>query len=245
MKVRFLVAALLALLPSRLHRLGGTVLLGWKVHPTAYLGHSVIAARRVTIGAAAVVGTGNVIKGLDELNMGDESVITSLNWISGPPVGSGAFEHSPNRRPVLVMGRGAAIGIRHFIDCSDTVTFDEFATLGGLGSVIFTHSVDFMRSRQRCAPVRIGERAAILSNVLISAGTSVAARSIVSAGSVVNTSLTKEFTFYRGNPAEAVRQLPEDLGYFVRTTPRVDGLDQVVGTVPTRRVWDGIRGRQR
>jgi acetyltransferase-like isoleucine patch superfamily enzyme len=222
MKVRFLVAVVLALLPSRLHRLGGTVLLGWKVHPTAHLGHSIIAARRVTIGAGATIGTGNMIKGLDELTMGDETIISYLNWISGPPVGSGAFKHSPKRHPALVMGRGAAIGGRHIIDCSDTVTFDEFVTMGGCRSVIFTHSVDLVRSRQRCAPVTIGERAAVLSNVVILAGTSVAPRSIVSAGSVVNTSLTKEFTFYSGNPAEAVRELPENLGYFVRTSPRVE-----------------------
>lgn len=222
MKVRLLIAAVLALLPSRLHRLGGTVLLGWKVHPTAHLGHSIIAVKKVVIGAGAVIGTGNMIKGLEELTMGDDAVISYLNWISGPPSGSGAFQHSPRRRPALIMGRGAAISGRHIIDCSDTVTFEEFASMGGYRCVVFTHSVDLIRNRQRCAPVRIGERSAILSNVVILAGTSVAARSIVSAGSVVNTSLTKELTFYRGNPAEAVRDLPEDLGYFVRTSPHVD-----------------------
>jgi len=222
MKVRLLVAAILALLPSRLHRLGGRLLLGWDVHPTAHLGHSIIAARKVTIGAGAVIGTGNVIKGLEELTMGDEAVISYLNWISGPPVGSGAFQHSPNRRPALVMGRGAAISGRHIVDCSDTVTFQEFASMGGYRCVIFTHSVDLIRNRQRCTPVTIGERTAILSNVVLLAGTSVAPRSIVSAGSVVNTPLTTELTFYRGNPAEAVRSLPEDLGYFVRTSPHVD-----------------------
>jgi len=33
---------------------------------------------------------------------------------------------------------------------------------------------------------------------------------------VVNTKLTRELTFYRGNPAEAVRSLPEDLAFFHR-----------------------------
>jgi acetyltransferase-like isoleucine patch superfamily enzyme len=222
MKFRLLVAAALALLPSRLHRLGGVLLLGWKVHPTARLGHSIICARNVTIGANARIGSGNMIKGLEELTMGEDTIISFLNWISGPPVGSGAFKHSPNRRPALVMGYGAAISGRHIIDCSDTVTFEDYASMGGWRSVIFTHSVDLIRNRQRCTPVTIGERAALLSNVIILAGTSVAPRSIVSAGSVVNTPLTKQYTFYRGNPAEAVRTLPEDLGYFVRTSPHVE-----------------------
>src|ERR1700712_3054597 len=113
MKVRLLVAAVLALLPSRLHRLGGTVLLGWKVHPTAHLGHSIIAARRVTIGAGAVVGTGKMIKGLDERTRGDESIIGHLNWISAPPIGSKIFKPSLKRSPALARGRGAAISARH------------------------------------------------------------------------------------------------------------------------------------
>jgi len=222
MKVRLLVATAIAVLPSRLHRLAGRLLLGWKVHPSAHLGHSIIAARKVTIGARATIGSGNRIKGIDELRMGEDAVISYFNWISAPPSGSGAFAHSPNRRPALIMGAGAAISGRHVVDCSDTVTFGEFASMGGYRSVIFTHSVDLIRSRQRCTPVTIGARAAILSNCVLLAGTSVAPRSIVSAGSVVNTPLTKEFTFYRGNPAVEIRSLPENLGYFVRTSPHVD-----------------------
>jgi hypothetical protein len=33
---------------------------------------------------------------------------------------------------------------------------------------------------------------------------------------VVDTKLNGEFTLYRGNPAEAVRELPERLGFFPR-----------------------------
>lgn len=222
MKLRLIVAAVLALLPSRLHRRAGMLLLGWKVHPTAHLGHSIVAARKVTIGAGATIGSGNIIKGLEELVMEEDTCISFFNWISGPPVDSGAFVFSPRRHPALIMRRGAAISGRHVIDCSDTVTFGEFATMGGYRSVIFTHSVDLVRNQQRCAPVTIGERAAILTNTVLLAGTSVAARSVVSAGSVVNTHLRKEHTFYRGNPAVEVRSLPEDLGYFVRTRPRID-----------------------
>ena len=51
-----------------------------------------------------------------------------------------------------------------------------------------------------------------MSGSTLLSGTKVPARSIVSAGSVVNTPLTEELTFYSGNPAEAVRTLPETLG---------------------------------
>lgn len=189
---------------------------------SARLGHSIINARKVSIGANAVIGTGNMIKGLEELVLEEDTHISFLNWISGPPKGSGAFPNSPNRHPALIMRRGSAMSGRHIIDCSDTVTFGEFATMGGYRSVIFTHSVDLIRNQQRCTPVTIGERSALLTNCVVLAGTSVAPRSILSAGSVVNTPLTKEYVFYRGNPAEEVRTLPETLGYFTRTSPRVD-----------------------
>jgi hypothetical protein len=39
---------------------------------------------------------------------------------------------------------------------------------------------------------------------------------VISAHSVVNTPLAEELTFYSGNPAEAVRSLPESLAYFRR-----------------------------
>jgi carbonic anhydrase/acetyltransferase-like protein (isoleucine patch superfamily) len=54
--------------------------------------------------------------------------------------------------------------------------------------------------------------------VLLS-GTGVPAYCIVSAGSVVNTKLTEEYTFYSGNPAQAVRTLPPTLAYFRRGEP--------------------------
>jgi hypothetical protein len=41
---------------------------------------------------------------------------------------------------------------------------------------------------------------------------------------VVATKLTKELTLYRGNPAEAVRELPPDLGYFRRGESGADAV---------------------
>jgi acetyltransferase-like isoleucine patch superfamily enzyme len=58
-----------------------------------------------------------------------------------------------------------------------------------------------------------------MSGCILLSGTRVPARSVVSAGSVVTTKLTKEQTFYRGNPAEAVRALPDNLAYFRSTHP--------------------------
>jgi carbonic anhydrase/acetyltransferase-like protein (isoleucine patch superfamily) len=58
-------------------------------------------------------------------------------------------------------------------------------------------------------------------------GTHIPARSIVSAGSVVTTKLTAEQTFYRGNPAEAIRELPDNLRFFKREGRQAQMADEV------------------
>lgn len=209
----------MAVLPGRLRHLVARRLLGWRVHPTARIGRSIVLADEVVLGQDARIGSGNVIKGLAELRLDDDAVIGSLNWISGPPLSSGLFPHSPRRRPALIMGPGAAITARHIIDCSDTVTFEKLAILSGIRSTIFTHSVNLVRNQQRTGRVTIGERSAVLTNSLVLAGTAVAPRCIVSAGSVVNTPLVKQNVIYRGNPAVEIRDLPEDLAFFNRETP--------------------------
>jgi acetyltransferase-like isoleucine patch superfamily enzyme len=62
-----------------------------------------------------------------------------------------------------------------------------------------------------------------MSGCMILSGTQVPARSIVSAGSVITTKLSKEQTFYRGNPAQAIRRLPDNLGYYHREGAQVFG----------------------
>lgn len=219
---RIALAFLLVLLPGRLRHILARRLLGWEVHPTARIGRSVVVADEVYVGPNAAIGSGNVIKGLAELRLDEGAVIGSLNWISGPPLSSGLFPHSPRRHPALLMRGGAAITARHIIDCSDTVTFEKLAILSGIRSTIFTHSVNLVRNQQRTGRVTIGERSAVLTNSLVLAGTAVAPRSIVSAGSVITTPLVKEHVIYRGNPAVEIRDLPEDLAFFRRESAWTD-----------------------
>jgi acetyltransferase-like isoleucine patch superfamily enzyme len=87
-----------------------------------------------------------------------------------------------------------------------------------------THNLDLVRDRLVAGPVELGDHCAVMSGSTLLSGTRVPPRSIVSAGSVVTTKLTQELTLYRGNPAEAVRELPETLRFFDR------------GQTPERRV---------
>jgi acetyltransferase-like isoleucine patch superfamily enzyme len=218
--LRIVLAICMLVLPSRLKVSLGRKLLGWDVDPTAYLGRSVILVGHLSMGPGASIGPLNVIKDLEELRLAEGASIASRNWIVGIPrssdPASDVFPKSPNRRPSLVMGKYAMITVAHEIDCSDRVEIGDHSSLAGFRCTILTHSLNLVRDRFVTGPVEIGAHAAVMSGSTLLSGTRVPARSIVAAGSVINTPLTDELTFYSGSPAEPVRDLPETLGFFHR-----------------------------
>lgn len=214
--MKLAVAVALLVLPNRLRRLVANRLLGWEIHPEAYLGRSLVVAKKVVLGPQSSIGPWNVIRNLDELRLERGATIATRNRIWAHPLSEVVFAHVRDRRAALILGPYAKITDAHEIDCSDRVELGKHAALAGFRSQILTHSLDLVRDRQTTSPVELGERCAVMSGCLLLSGTRVPARSIVSAGSVVTTKLSRELTFYRGNPAEPVRTLPETLKYFHR-----------------------------
>lgn len=215
--MRLAWAFLQIVLPWSVKRRVGTWFFHWDVHPTARVGRSVLLANRVILGPGSTIGPFNYFKNLEEIRLGEGASIASRNLVTGWPLGSEVFRHSPRRDPSLILGKYAVITINHDIDCSDRVELGDYASFAGFKSTILTHSLDLVRDRYVTGPVTIGERSAVMSGCTLLSGTGVPPRSIVSAGSVINTKLTQELTFYRGNPAEPVRSLPERLKFFHRT----------------------------
>ena len=215
MKLRLLIALLLAPLPSPVKIALGRLLLEWKVGPGARIGFSVVDARRVDLGANTIIGSLTMIKGLEELTLEDHAIIYAMNWISGPPLGK-ALEEVPGRHPALILRRDAAIVNRHLLDCTGTIELGPHAILAGARTSVMTHSVNGVTGKNAVGDVHLGEYAAVLHGCIVAAGCDIAARTIVSAGSVVTTPLVEELTFYRGNPAEAVRTLSPRLKAFHR-----------------------------
>lgn len=217
--MRRLVALLLTFLPSRLKRPAARILLGWDIHPTAYLGRSVVMVRHLSMGPGSSIGPLNVIRNLEELRLDAGASIGTRNWITGWPLGSEVFQHSPDRFPALVLGAGAMVTVAHNIDCCDRVVLGDYASLAGFGCAILTHNLDLVRDRFITGPVELGDHSAVMSGSTLLSGTRVPRCSIVSAGSVVTTKLTQELTLYRGNPVEPVRELPATLKFFHRGEP--------------------------
>jgi acetyltransferase-like isoleucine patch superfamily enzyme len=212
--MRLAFAYVFAFVPMSLKRIIAQRIYKWDIHPSAYIGPSVLTVRHVSMGPGASIGGRNVITNLNELHLGEGANIGSGNLIKG------WWDHPtqklPKRNPSVYLAEHAQIASYHYIDCVDSLELGRHAAIAGFRSTVLTHTVDLMRDKYVAGSVVLGEYAVAMSGCLLLAGTRIPARSVVAAGSVVSTKLTEELTFYRGNPAEAVRPLPERLGFFHR-----------------------------
>jgi serine acetyltransferase len=212
--MRLAFAYVFAFLPMSLKRLVARWVYRWDIHPTAYIGPSVLTVRHLSMAAGATIGGRNTITNLNLLRLGEGASIGSGNMVKG------WWDHPTQplseRDPSLLLGDHAQIASYHYIDCVDILELGSHAAIAGFRSTVLTHSIDLMRDKYSAGPVVLGEYAVVMSGCMLLAGTRVPARSVVAAGSVVDTRLTDELTLYRGNPAVAVRELPERLGFFHR-----------------------------
>ncbi|WP_018331122.1 acyltransferase [Actinomycetospora chiangmaiensis] len=215
-RLRTLVALLAMVLPRPLRRLAHTRLLGYRLHPTARIGHSLIDVDTLEMGENAVIGHLVIIRGCEEVRLGDWSIIQMLVWVNSVRAEKGYFR-DVERRPALILGHKALITAMHFIDACDLVELEDFASLAGFGSLVQTHAVDLADLKQNCAPVRISESSLVASRSTLLPGAIVPSCSIVAAGSVVNGKLVGHHLF-GGVPAKPLRET--DLTWACFNRPR-------------------------
>jgi acetyltransferase-like isoleucine patch superfamily enzyme len=212
--MRLAFAYVFAVVPMALKRIIARYVYKWDIAPTAYIGPSVLTVRHVSMGPGARIGGRNVITNLDRLSLDEGASIGSGNMIKG------WWDHPtqtlPGRDPSVTLAEYAQIASYHYIDCVDSLSLGRHSAIAGFRSTVLTHTIDLMRDQYTAGSVVLGEHAVAMSGCMLLAGTRIPARSVVAAGSVVTTKLTEEQTFYRGNPAEAVRPLPERLKFFQR-----------------------------
>jgi acetyltransferase-like isoleucine patch superfamily enzyme len=214
-----LVVALLSMpIPWGLRRRILTHLLGYKIHPTAHIGWSLILARRVELGERAFVGHFNVCKGVDLLRLGLKARIGNLNWITGAPTNtSGHFAAQEARRPELIVAEHAALTNRHLVDCTNSVLIGRFSTVAGFRSQLLTHSIDIREARQWSSPIEIGEYCFVGTGCIMLGGSHLPNYSVLAAGSVLRDRYDQERGVYAGVPAIWKKDVPEDWKYFSRT----------------------------
>jgi hypothetical protein len=190
---------------------------GYKIHPTCRLGLCWITPTRLIMEEGSEIGHLTVCKNIDLLHLKAHASIGRGNWITGFPLGpSPHFAEETDRRPELIVGEHAAITHRHLIDCTNSIMIGRFTTMAGFQSQILTHSIDLQRNRQASAPVRVGDYCFVGTNSVLLPGSGLPDYSVLGAKSLLNRVFTDSYRLYGGVPAELIKELPEDYGYFRR-----------------------------
>jgi len=212
-----IVSGIALILPWPLRRWLLRVLCGYSFGKDARIGCSLIGCTSLQMGPSSRIGHFNVVKGV-RADLGERATVGDFNWISGLAAGNKKhFTEESSRDPAFVLGRHAAVTSRHYIDCSNCVNIGEFATVAGARSQILTHAIDFNRSRQVSAPVRIGRYSFVGTGCIVLKGAELPDCSVLAAGSSLSRAFGDTFTLYSGVPAKAVKPLDRDAEYFRRT----------------------------
>ena len=219
---RVIISVLIMPFPWPLRRFIFSVYFGYKFGAGSFVGRSILSASKVSLGKNARISSLTIIRNLGELDMEDNAMIGSFNWIHGY-VGNQHFKSFPNRISKLRMCRNSALTARHIVDCTDEVLIGEFATVAGHRSQILTHGIDMVRGIQACAPVHIGRYSFIGTACILTKGVTVPDYSVIGAGSnFTRSSGGEEFALYAGNPAQLLRRLEPKSAYFARSVGSVD-----------------------
>ncbi len=190
---------------------------GFKLHPSSRIGLAWILPDRLVMEANSSIGHLTVCKNIALLHLGESAVIGRGNWITGFPLGpSPHFAEETDRKPQLIVGAHSAITHRHLIDCTNSITIGSFTTFAGFQSQMLTHSIDLAQSRQRSAPITIGDYCFVGTNSVLLGGSALPSFCVLGAKSLLNKSFTATHRLYAGAPARELQELPEDYAYFRR-----------------------------
>lgn len=201
--LRILFYLVCFLLPWSIRRRVLIYMFGFEIHPTAYIGFSLILPRFLKMSEYARIGHLVTAIHLDQLCMGESSSIARGCWITGYPVSpeSKHFSHQINRVSRLSLGRHSAITKNHHFDCTSAIEIGEFTTIAGYHSQLLTHSIDLRNNRQNSNPIKIGDYCFIGTDVVILGGAVLPSYCILGAKSLLNKAFFEEWSLYAGVPA--------------------------------------------
>jgi serine acetyltransferase len=218
-----LCQAAVLVLPWTLKRWALQRFFGYQLAATARIGYSWVFPKQLIMDEQAAIGHGNVMIHLDRVVMGVAATIARGNWVTGfPKNGARHFQHQPERQPELILGDHAAVTKNHHLDCTHSIQIGRFTTVAGYGSQFLTHSIDVVANRQDSKPIRIGDYCFVGTDCTVLGGASLPDRSVLGAKSLLNHACEVPGQLYAGVPAKGIKALPEDAGYFHRTTGFVE-----------------------
>lgn len=201
------------------------------------IGFSVIDAEDCTIENDVTIGHFNLIVGVKKLKIGDNAKIGYLNLIrGGNEVAIGRYceimrlnEINSIPDPVVsnpvdqrfILGAGSVITASHKIDFTDRVELGRRVILGGRNSSLWTHS------RQKTAPINIGSKTYIGSEVRFAPGSGTGDRCVVGMGSVITKPFFAHSEVIAGVPARKIREVSAKDHDLVEFKTRADLPDEI------------------
>ncbi len=229
-RLRLIVLAVVALLPSGLKPAVYRRLFGYRIGRRVRIGMTLLDARECDIGDDTTIGLFNAVISVGHLTMGDHVSIGTLNLVrGGDEVSLGRWTQVMRRNelnsimgadpitptdPRLLIGPGCVITDGHRLDFTDRIELGERVIIGGRSSSLWTHN------RQRTAPISIGAQTYVGSEIRMAPGSRLPARCIVALGSVVSGLIDGDESLIGGMPAKVLRALDEHDCYLIDRPPR-------------------------
>lgn len=222
--MRKYLALIILILPWILRRYIYQAHFKYEIHSQAYIGFSWIYPDKLYLKKNARIGHLNICKNIAKVKMMEHSIIGSLNWITGFPLGTKSkhFNNEINRMPALILEKHSAITGRHLIDCTNTITIGAFTTVAGSRSQLLTHSIDIIQSKQTSSPISIGKYCFIGTNSVIVKGSVIPHYSVFGAMSLINKKYDETYCLYGGIPAKKIKLISKDSKYFLRKNGFID-----------------------
>ena len=236
-KLRLLLLACIAPLPSFLKRPCYRLFFGYRIGRRVQVGLSIIDARACQIDDDSKIGHLNVIIGVQNLKLGDHVKIGHLNIIrGGEQVDLGRYAELIRMNeinsipepdavnpvdPRFTLGNGSIITTGHKIDFTDRVEIGRRTIIGGRNSSLWTHN------RQRTRPISIGEFAYVGSEIRMAPGGSLPSRCIVGIGAVITGRIEAEGWMIGGVPAKPLKELSTEDKFLIERKTRPDLPDDI------------------
>lgn len=231
-RLRLLLLASIAILPSFLKRPCYRLFFGYRIGKRVRIGLSLIDARECTIEDDVSIGHFNAIIGVAKLHMGDHVRIGHLNILrGGDEIHLGRYAEiirlnevnsipEPDVvnpvEPRFLLGEGSIVTTGHKIDFTDRVEIGRRTILGGRNSSLWTHN------RQRTRPIEIGSMTYIGSEIRIAPGGSIPSHCIVGIGAVITGQIQEENHLIAGVPAKPIKRLSADDLFLIEQKTRRD-----------------------
>lgn len=219
-----ILQVLMLALPWGIRRKMMNILLGWEIAPNAWIGKSIILAKKLRMGPNSRIHNFVFCKKIDLLELEEDSGIAAFTYITGfSTKRHKIFAHRVDRRCELKLGAHAGITSRHYVDCNGGIYIGEYSTIAGIRSQLLTHSIDVYNNRQDAKPIIIGKYCFIGTGCILLPGCSLPDYSILGAGSVLTKAYDRPGMLYAGSPAREIKSLDvPNIPYFHREKHVVD-----------------------